>query len=160
LLKLHTNHLQEIQTHAEITYPEECCGVLIGWQQGNVKTLIEVLPTENSWDDEATDTFGSTEAMAQLQVSKRNRFTIAPAAMLEAQKKAREQDLEIIGIYHSHPDHPAVPSEFDRAIAWEQYSYIIVAVQLGAASDLKSWSLDENKHFQLEEIIILTNSAQ
>ncbi|NEP08810.1 MAG: M67 family metallopeptidase [Symploca sp. SIO1A3] len=155
MLKLHSNHLQEIQTHAQSTYPEECCGILVGLQQGDAKTLIQVLPTENSWNDEAAETFCSIEAMAQLQQSRRNRFSIAPAAMLQAQKQARDRDLDIIGIYHSHPDYPAVPSELDRAIAWQQYSYIIVSVQQGKASACKSWSLDQDHQFQPEDINIL-----
>jgi proteasome lid subunit RPN8/RPN11 len=85
--------------------------------------------------------------------------------MLKAQKDARDSEallrsadrnLDIIGIYHSHPDHPAVPSEFDRAIAWSQYSYIIVSVQQGKACDLKSWSLDDDHQFQPEEILTLS----
>ena len=148
-----------MQTHAESTYPEECCGVLLGRQQGDATTLVEVLATENSWNEEAVDTFDSVAAMAPLQpASKRNRFSIAPAVMLQAQRKARVGNLDIIGIYHSHPDHPAVPSEFDRAIAWQQYSYIIVSVEQGKASDLKSWVLDEDHQFQQEEIITLPTS--
>ncbi len=155
MLRLHTNHLQEIQTHAQSTYPEECCGILIGSQQDDTKTLIQVLPTENSWNDETADTFGSIEARNQLQQSRRNRFSIAPAAMLQAQKQARDRHLDIIGIYHSHPDYPAVPSEFDRVIAWQQYSYIIVSVQQGEASEFRSWSLDQDHQFQPEDINIL-----
>lgn len=153
VLKLYAHHLQAIQTHAESTYPEECCGLLLGHLIGDVKTLIEVLPTENSWDDEAADAFQSIEGSAQLESSKRSRFSIAPIVMLKAQKDARNRNLDIIGIYHSHPDHPAVPSEFDQAIAWQQYSYIIVSVQQGKASDLKSWSLDDDHQFQPEEIL-------
>lgn len=157
-----------MQTHAETTYPEECCGILLGWRQGDATTLVEVLATENSWNEEAVDTFDSVAAMAPLQpASKHNRFTIAPAVMLQAQKKARDangglrrdhRNLDIIGIYHSHPDHPAVPSEFDRAIAWQQYSYIIVSIQQGKASDIKSWVLDKEHQFQQEEIITLPTS--
>jgi proteasome lid subunit RPN8/RPN11 len=153
VLKLHSHHLQAIQTHAESTYPEECCGLLLGQRQGDAKTLIEVLPTENSWDDEAADAFESIEGSAELESSKRSRFSIAPEVMLKAQKDARDRQLDIIGIFHSHPDHPAVPSEFDRAIAWQQYSYIIVSVQHGKVCDLKSWSLDDDHQFQPEEIL-------
>lgn len=156
MLKLHSHHLQAIQTHAESTYPEECCGLLLGHPSGEAKTLIEVLPTENSWDDEAADAFQSIQRSAKLESSKRSRFAIAPTVMLKAQKDARDRNLEIIGIYHSHPDHPAVPSEFDQAIAWPKYSYIIVSVQDGLACDLKSWSLDDDQKFQLEEILTLS----
>ncbi len=141
-----------MQTHAESTYPEECCGLLLGHLRGDVKTLIEVWPTENSWGEEAGGDFKSIDS-AQGKSSKRNRFSIAPIVMLQAQKNARDRHLDIIGIFHSHIDHPAVPSEFDRAIAWQQYSYIIVSVQQGLAGDLKSWNLDDDHQFQPEEIL-------
>jgi proteasome lid subunit RPN8/RPN11 len=152
VLKVHSHHLQAIQAHAENTYPEECCGLLLGELKGEAKTLIEVLPTENSWGDEAADAFQAIEGSAQGKHSKRNRFSIAPQVMLQTQKDARDRNLNIIGIYHSHTDHRAIPSEFDRAIAWPEYSYIIVSVQQGSARDLKSWSLDDNHQFQPEEI--------
>lgn len=140
-----------MQTHAESTYPEECCGLLLGQIQGDTKTLIEVLPTENSWGDEAVDNFQTIET--SNKTSKRNRFSIAPKVMFEVQKSVRDRNLDIIGIFHSHPDNPAVPSEFDRAIAWQQYSYIIVSVQNGKACDLKSWVLDDDHTFQPENMI-------
>jgi proteasome lid subunit RPN8/RPN11 len=152
VLKLLSYHLQAIQAHAESTYPEECCGLLLGHLSGDVKTMVDVLPTENSWDEEAADTFQGVDRAAKHKPSKRNRFSIAPRVMLEAQKDARDRNLNIIGIYHSHTDHPAIPSEFDRAIAWQEYSYIIVSVQQGSACDLKNWSLDDNHQFQPEKI--------
>jgi proteasome lid subunit RPN8/RPN11 len=156
LLKLHSHHLQAIQTHAENTYPEECCGLLLGQRRGEVKILIEVLPTQNSWNDDAADAFQCIDSSVQRSSSKANRFSIAPIVMLKAQKDARDRNLDIIGIYHSHPDHPAVPSEFDRAIAWQQYSYIIVSVLQRKACDLKSWSLDDDHQFQPEETLTVT----
>jgi proteasome lid subunit RPN8/RPN11 len=156
VIKLNSHHLLKIQTYAERIYPEECCGLLLGQRCGDVKSLIEVLPTENSWDDEVADAFQAIEGSAQLESSKRSRFSIAPVVMLKAQKDARDRNLDIIGIFHSHPDHPAVPSEFDRAIAWQQYSYIIVSVQQGKACDLKSWSLDDNHQFQPEDILTVS----
>jgi proteasome lid subunit RPN8/RPN11 len=145
-----------MQAHAETTYPEECCGLLLGQMSGDVKTLIEVLPTLNSWGDELADDLLAIESSAQPKSSKRNRFSIAPKVMLQAQKDARDRHLDIVGIFHSHPDHPAVPSEFDRAIAWQRYSYIIVSVQQGQSCDLKSWSLDDDQQFQPEAIITLS----
>ncbi|MGB7440351.1 MAG: M67 family metallopeptidase [Coleofasciculaceae cyanobacterium] len=150
MLKLQPHHLQEIQTHAESTYPEECCGLLLGKLASDGKTLVEVLVTENSWDEEAADSFAVVADKAKLSSSRLNRFSIAPEVMLKAQKEARDRHLDIIGIYHSHPDHPAIPSEFDRLIAWQQYSYIIISVQQGKACDLKSWIIDDNHKFQPE----------
>lgn len=155
VIKLNSHHFQTIQTYAERIYPEECCGLLLGQRSGDTKTLIEVLPTENSWDDEVADAFQAIEGSAQLESSKRKRFSIAPVIILKAQKDARDRNLDIIGIFHSHPDHPAAPSEFDRAIAWQQYSYIIVSVQQGKACDLKSWSLDDAHQLQPEKILTI-----
>jgi proteasome lid subunit RPN8/RPN11 len=145
-----------MQAHAETTYPEECCGLLLGQMSGDVKTLIEVLPTLNSWGDELASDLLAIESSPPPKSSKRNRFSIAPKVMLQAQKDARDRHLDIVGIFHSHPDHPAVPSEFDRVIAWQLYSYIIVSVQQGQACDLKSWSLDDDQQFQPEAIITLS----
>ena len=105
--------------------------------------------------EEQTRTSSGFSRSANPKGSKRNRFSIDPQAMLQVQKAARARHLDIIGIYHSHPDNPAVPSEFDRAIAWSSYSYIIVSVEQGQATDLNSWTLDEDRQFQPEEILII-----
>jgi proteasome lid subunit RPN8/RPN11 len=78
---------------------------------------------------------------------------LAPEDMLRAMKYGRDRTLDIIGIYHSHTDCPAVPSECDRTLAWAQYSYIIVSVRQGCWEDLRSWSLDGEGNFQAEEIL-------
>ncbi|WP_071191022.1 M67 family metallopeptidase [Trichormus sp. NMC-1] len=144
-LKLHPEHLQIINNHAESTYPEECCGIMLGHMAEDSKTLITVIPTENAWNQEAVN------FTVEAQSTKR-RYAIAPAFMLQMQREARNRNLSIIGIYHSHPDHPAIPSEWDRLYAWPEYSYIIVSVENGKAGKLQSWSLDENHQFQLETI--------
>lgn len=151
LIKLQSHHLETIRTHAESTYPNECCGLLIG-QLIPDKTVVEVLPTENAWNADSAEAFQAVEESVSWSDSKRDRYVIAPEVMFKAQKEAREHQLEIIGIYHSHPDHSAVPSEVDRVWAWPVYSYIIVSVQQGKACELNSWSLDDNHHFQREEI--------
>ncbi|MFE1745830.1 Mov34/MPN/PAD-1 family protein [Coleofasciculus sp. H7-2] len=159
VLKLRPQHLQAIRTHAESTYPEECCGLLLGKLAEDGKTVVEVMPTENSWDAQAVEAFPEIEGSAKLGSDKRDRYAIAPEDMLKVQKQGRESaspsQLDIIGIYHSHPDHPAIPSEFDRACAWSVYSYIIVSVQQGKAGDLRNWSLDDAHQFQPEEMIIV-----
>ena len=146
-LVVQPEHLAQIRTHAQQVYPEECCGLLLGHNKR--KRLIEIVPVENSWDEEAAKRLEDG-----LGGSKRNRFSIAPQVMLQMQKAARERHLDIIGIYHSHPDNSAVPSEFDRAIAWSSYSYIIVSVEQGQATNLNSWTLDEDQ-FQPEKILII-----
>lgn len=155
ILKLATEHLAAIRAHAESTYPDECCGLLLGKLSQNSKTLVEVIATENAWSVETAEFFSSIRASADVASKKRHHYTIAPEVMLRAQREARDRQLDIIGIYHSHPDHPAMPSEFDRVYAWYQYSYIIVSVPQGKAGTLKSWSLDDNHQFQPEEIITI-----
>jgi proteasome lid subunit RPN8/RPN11 len=155
VLKLHPHHLQAIRTHAESIYPEECCGLLLGQLAEDDKNVVEVMATENSWNAEAVEAFQEIEGSAKLGSDKRDRYAIAPQEMLTAQKLGRDRQLDIIGIYHSHPDHPAIPSEFDRACAWSVYSYIIVSIQQGKACDLRNWSLDDAHQFQPEEMIIV-----
>ncbi len=90
---------------------------------------------------------------SELATTKKRRYVIAAATLLQVQRAARVRHLDIIGIYHSHPDNCATPSEFDRLCAWHQYSYIIVSVQQGKAGDLLCWSLDRDNRFQPEEIL-------
>lgn len=160
LLKVNSKHLQEMKSHGESTYPEECCGLLLGHIQGDVKTVVEVWPTENVWDKQVATAFEGVNNSTRQLGSKQTQFSIAPEVMLQVQKQARDRELAIIGIYHSHPDHPAMPSEFDRAIAWQRYSYIIISVQQGTASDLRSWTLDPHHQFQPEDIITVSGGQQ
>ena len=86
----------------------------------------------------------------EAQFTKARRYTIDPKDMLLVQKQAREKGLKIIGIYHSHPDHVAVPSECDRIQAWPEYAYTILSVQNGVATDILNWALDSEHQFQPE----------
>ena len=153
-LKLTAEHLRLICAHAETTYPQECCGLLLGKRNQEYKTLVEVVATENTWSAQATASFQEIDANLDLGTNKSSHYTIAPEVMLRVQKQARDRQLDIIGIYHSHPDHPAIPSEFDRVCAWQTYSYMIVSVPQGKADELLGWSLDNNHQFQPEEIVV------
>jgi proteasome lid subunit RPN8/RPN11 len=148
MIKLSQEHLQTIRNHAESNYPDECCGIILGYLANEGKSVKEVIPTENVWNTEAAAEFPG-ERTAE---SKRRQYAIAPEVMLKMQKEARDRSLNIIGIFHSHPDHPAIPSECDRLYAWQGYSYIIVTVQNGKAGELLSWSLDDDHQFQAEAI--------
>jgi proteasome lid subunit RPN8/RPN11 len=152
-IALSDSHILSIRTHAEKTYPEECCGLLLGQVTGDVKTLVEIWPTKNAWSAEAEDNWPE-----QTGLTEKRRYAISPADILKAMKDGRDRSLEIIGIYHSHIDCAAVPSEFDRVGAWPQYSYIIVSVRQGASEDLLSWSLDTDSNFQPEEILIVEST--
>jgi proteasome lid subunit RPN8/RPN11 len=146
-MNLLLEHIQTIRSHAESTYPEECCGIILGYLDNQTKTVVEIIPTENAWSVEYIN-FASNDA----EHSERSRYAIAPQVMLQVQKAARDKSLNIIGIYHSHPDNHAIPSECDRQYAWPEYSYIIVSVQNGKADQLLSWSLDNHHQFQPETI--------
>lgn len=149
-IQLPKHLLEAIRTHAERTYPEECCGIILGYLNDTVKTVVEIRETENAWSLEAAAEF----SMRVGDGSKKHNYAIAPQDMLKIQKEARDRHLSIIGIYHSHPDCPAIPSEMDRAIAWQVYSYIIISVEQGKAGELHSWCLDDNHQFQAEELNI------
>jgi proteasome lid subunit RPN8/RPN11 len=146
-MNLNPEHIQTIRSHAESTYPEECCGLILGYLDHQTKTVVEIIPTENAWSAESGNFDNEDNKYSEIR-----RYAIAPQVMLQVQKAARDKSLNIIGIYHSHPDHPAIPSECDRQYAWPEYSYIIVSVQNGKASELLSWSLDDNHQFQPEAI--------
>jgi proteasome lid subunit RPN8/RPN11 len=145
--------IQAIYVHAEGIYPEECCGILLGKIAKLDRTVIEVIPTVNAWvPADRVDEFNPHN---ELDRSKQSRYTIAPQDIFQAQKHGRNLDLEIIGFFHSHPDHPAIPSTCDRDQAWEVYSYPIVSVIQGQVSEIKSWGLDGDRIFQPEAIQII-----
>lgn len=149
MIKISPEHLQMICNHAERTYPEECCGIMLGKIEDGEKTVVEVWETLNVWEEEKWAEFPASGG----ERSKNSTFAIAPLEIIKAQKVARDRQLQIVGFYHSHPDHPAIPSEMDRAIAWAVYSYIIVSVPKGKANELRSWCLDDAHQFQEEEIL-------
>lgn len=149
MLKVQACHLQTMEKHGEKTYPHECCGLLLGHFEDNMAILTEVYATENVWSPEiASELPNLTDSPQKKTLSTKNRFAIAPKTLLQVQKEARERRLTIIGVYHSHPDHPAIPSLADQAIAWQEYLYLIVSVQQGKAVDIRCWKLDENHQFQ------------
>ena len=162
VLALSAQQLAAISAHAERVYPEECCGLLVGkiqpqHEEGEAqKRLIEIVPLGNEWTAAA---FPEETSTASAQ-TKRRRYSISSEDMLRTQRQAREQGLSIIGVYHSHPDHEAVPSECDRALAWPEYAYVIVSVRSGHAVDVQNWALDSTHQFQPEAMRIAPSSAR
>jgi proteasome lid subunit RPN8/RPN11 len=127
-----------IRAHGAETYPHECCGALLGSDGDGAREITEVVRLTNQRND-----------------SPRNRFSITPEDVRDADAAARRAGLDLIGWYHSHPDAPARPSDFDREHAWPWYSYIIVSVQGGVAREMNSWRLaDDRGHYDAEEIVI------
>lgn len=130
MIRLSDVHLDAVRAHGEADYPYECCGLLIGgFGVESTKTVLETVPISN----------------AREESEKRNRFLITPEELLKGEKVAREKKMDILGFYHSHPDHPADPSQFDLDHAWPMYSYIIVSVNQGRSGDLRSWELREDR---------------
>ncbi len=138
MIELSQQQLNEIRRHGERDYPYECCGLLIGrFAEAGRKVVTETYSISN----------------AREEAAKRNRFLIQPEELMRGEKYARERRLDVVGFYHSHPDHPAVPSQYDLEHAWPTYSYIIVSVRQGSASDLFSWELEADRsRFNSEEI--------
>ena len=135
-LKISEELLEGIREHGKKAYPNECCGVLLGRIEDSRKSVVELRAMENTRED-----------------SPRNRYLISSRELLEAEKAARARGLDIVGVYHSHPDHPARPSEFDREHAFPWYSYIIVSVHGGKPVDLASWTLrDDRSAFDTEDL--------
>jgi len=143
LLKICDGLLRRIRTHGVETYPHECCGALLGRDGDGTREVLELVPLENRRND-----------------SPRNRFEVTPDDVRLAEKIAREKQMELIGWYHSHPDAPARPSEFDREHAWPWYSYIIVSVQQREPRDTTSWRLrDDRSAYDSETIESAAHSA-
>jgi proteasome lid subunit RPN8/RPN11 len=155
----------QISQAGTAAYPYECCGLMLGrilpshdpdqddGQMQDDRQVIELVPADNRWDtsvQEVTDPAEESSSSAGQALDQHRRYWIDPEMMLRVQRKARDRNLDIIGVYHSHPDHPAIPSECDRRLAWPVYSYVIVSVQAGKAVDFQSWRLDEQHQFQAE----------
>jgi proteasome lid subunit RPN8/RPN11 len=121
---LETGVAAAIRRHGEETYPHECCGALVG-AEGRVAAVV---PLPNTTED-----------------GPRRRFLVRPADYLLAERKASELGGNLLGFYHSHPDHPARPSQFDLDHAWPNFVYVIVAVASGVSSDMTVWWLKEDR---------------
>jgi proteasome lid subunit RPN8/RPN11 len=122
---------QQIETEGAAAYPNECCGIIFGKdvrENGSARRIVErLLPVAN--------VFESGEQY--------HRFSISPEQLMKAEKIAADADNHVLGFYHSHPDHPARPSEYDREHAWPFYSYIIVSIAHREPREMTSWVLNE-----------------
>jgi len=130
MIELSEQNQSEIRAHGERDYPHECCGLLLGrFVENGAKVCLETYPISNAREEEA----------------KRNRFLIRPEELMRGEKHAAAKGLEVVGFYHSHPDHPAIPSGYDLEHAWPVYSYVVVAVKSGQAEDLRSWEMQTDR---------------
>ncbi len=155
-LKISTELAQQIRQHGSETYPHECCGALLGRDgvdgtsatagsvQSPIREILALFPLVNRRDD-----------------SPHNRFSVTAEDVRDAEKAAREKKLDVVGWYHSHPDHPARPSQYDREHAWPWYSYVIVSVAGGKPAEMTSWRLnDDRSEYAGEEIAIRDHATR
>jgi proteasome lid subunit RPN8/RPN11 len=125
-----------IRRHAAAAYPEECCGAIVGRADGSLRTVTAAWPLTNTSADD-----------------RQHRYTIASDEYLVVERRARDEGLALLGFYHSHPDAPAAPSQFDLLHAWPNVDYLIVSVVRAAAADVTCWRLrDDRAGFAREEI--------
>jgi proteasome lid subunit RPN8/RPN11 len=136
-LKIGAGDVRHIHAHATETYPEECAGAIVGMDTGEMKVVVDVWRAENTHEDERS-----------------RRFLIEPLQIKKFEEQAAERDMDLLGFYHSHPDHPAVPSEYDREHAWPYYSYIIASVSGENVEDLRCWVLEDDRSGYREEPIV------
>lgn len=142
--------------HAEATYPDECVGLLLGQLDGDAKQVVAIVQAENRWQGQVLLADNDDPA------SRRDRFYLDPRDYLRADRTAQARGLEIVGCYHSHPDHPAVPSERDRvgaqAVAGPSFAFVIQSVRAGRAAECASWLLvEEGARFEQEELQLVSS---
>lgn len=136
MIYIGTESKSRITTDAENSYPDECCGFLYGVEdsKGN-RTVNDIVVVQNGKEGD-----------------KRKRFEITSQDYIKAEQYADDHDLVLLGVYHSHPDHPPVPSEHDRVAAQPYFSYLILSVEDGKTVLMRSWRLNDDSQFD-EELI-------
>ena len=140
MLRIAQAEFNQLRAHGEETYPHECCGVLLGRMEEEERQVVEIVRCGNTRDDRPQD-----------------RYHIDPRELVRIQRQGRERGLDIVGFYHSHPDHPARWSQTDLAEAhWMGCSYIITSVEKGRAVTTNSFALlgagEEDKRFEDEQV--------
>ncbi len=118
------------------TFPDECCGFLFGTEKDETRVITAIQVVDNSKAGDKT-----------------RRFEISPQDYLKGEQYALENNLGLLGVYHSHPSHPAIPSEHDRVAAQPYFSYLIISVLNNEIITLRSWRLNEEEQFEEEKII-------
>ncbi len=131
-----------IRAHGEQAYPEECCGLLLGSQENGEYVVEEVVEIDNSQGE-----------------NRRRRFLITPPQYSDAERTASLRNRTLLGFYHSHPDHPAIPSQFDTDHALPWFVYVIVSVQKGEASNVSAWILEEHQRRFTEASMLVGSPA-
>ncbi len=141
MLRLTRSQLQAIEDHGASAYPDEGCGLLLGRHENGFNIVAGIFPTENAW---------------AVPEERPVRFLIPPVAMVQAELAAAAQGMDVIGVFHSHPDHEPVASARDLAWAtWPGYSYLITAVRAGRPAESRSWQLEADRSGFREEPVIV-----
>lgn len=133
--------IRQIERHGERTYPEECCGIMLGADRDGIHTVLSIVEIDNSID-----------------VNRQRRFLVTPAQYRDSERIAAERRLELLGFYHSHPDHPAIPSAFDTEHALPWFTYVIVSIMQGQAKNITAWLLSEDRSHFDERILSLADT--
>lgn len=150
MIRISAELIRAIRAHAEHDYPNECCGALLGRAgsgpaPGATKWILALEPVANRREADAAPT----------------RFLITGDDYRAIERKARENSFDVVGFYHSHPDHPARPSEYDREHAMPSYSYVIVSVRDGRADEFTGWTLDDDRGaFSSEPIAEIASASR
>ncbi len=141
-IEIEPNTLEQMSNHAKRAYPDECCGALFGSEHGGTRTIHGIMEIENTSD-----------------ADRQRRFSIAPGDYLRAEQKAEELKLHLLGFYHSHPDHPAYPSQTDREFAQVGFSYPIMTITADGVTEITSWRLaDRDSWYLKEDLRIMANA--
>jgi proteasome lid subunit RPN8/RPN11 len=139
MLLIEHKPFNEMIADAVETFPDECCGFFFGREEGDERIITKILLVNNAKEGD-----------------KSRRFEIAPTDYLKAESFAEEHQHQLLGVYHSHPNHPAIPSEHDRVAAQPYFSYIIISVKDKKFAEIRSWQLDEETQFKEEKIHSIT----
>lgn len=130
-------HVSDLKKHLIDGFPNEQCGFVFGIRNNKTHKTTEIKPVKNI-----------------KKGDQKRRFEIDPLDYMKAERYALENDIDLIGIYHSHPLHPAIPSVHDHKQALESISYIIMSIDKNSMVDLKSWRINQEQKFEEEELII------
>lgn len=138
MLQLNHTALHKLKVHAMNSYPQECCGILFGIERDGARLVCDIFEARNAGME-----------------NRERRYLIDPEEYHKAEDFATQQSVQILGLYHSHPDHPAEPSKFDLENALPWFSYVITAVENGIPAAVRAWRLRDDRTAFDEELFVV-----
>lgn len=141
-LEMKSDILNEIHAHGESAHPEEGAGLLLGEVNNGTKRVTKILNLTNTREES----------------ERHNRYLLGPEDYAHGEEEAERLGLEVLGVFHSHPGHPNVPSEFDREWAWPWFSYLITSVWSQMVMESRSWRLTEDRSRFVEERVVISET--